>query len=94
MKLATFNDEQIYHYHLGRFVTLFSKAEHMVFFYLADLLGITKDECNAVTSGAKIDGCIEVYKTLSEVGSRLEASNRRRNRSHIDHSSLPLIEGD
>jgi hypothetical protein len=66
MKLATMDDEQIYHYALGRFVSLFSKAEHMVFFYLADILGITQNECNAITSGAKIDGCISYIKRVHE----------------------------
>lgn len=65
-QLALENDEQIYHYALGRFISLFSKAEHMVFFYLAHLLGITKDECNAITSGAKMDGCIGYIKRVHE----------------------------
>jgi hypothetical protein len=66
MAITDLNDEQIYYFQLGRFVIQFSKAELMVFLFSVDLLGIKKHECNAITSGAKIDGCIQYIKRIYE----------------------------
>lgn len=66
MKLAALNHEQIYYFELGRFVSQFSKAESMVFLFLADLIGMKKDECSAVISGAKTVECIGFIKRIYE----------------------------
>jgi hypothetical protein len=66
LAMTTLNEQQIYYFELGRFVLQFSKAENIVFLYLSELLSITKDECNAIISGAKVDGCISFIKRVHE----------------------------
>lgn len=70
MAIADLNEDQIYYFQLGRFMSQFSKAELMVFLFLTDLLGITKHECNAITSGAKIDACIKFVKRIYDARSQ------------------------
>lgn len=51
---------------LGLFVIQFAHSEGMLFLFLSLLLGIGKDECNAITSGAKVDGCSNYIKRIYE----------------------------
>lgn len=66
MAIIDLNEQQIFYFELGRFVSGFALAESMVFLFLSSMLGIDKDECNAITSGAKIDACVGFIKRLYE----------------------------
>ncbi len=51
---------------LGLFVIQFAGCESVLLMFLSLLLGISKDECNAVTSGAKVDACSSFIKRVYE----------------------------
>jgi hypothetical protein len=64
--MVQLNKQQIFFFELGRFVSQFSKAEAIIFIYLAHILGIKKEECNVLTSGLKVDGCANLIKKVHE----------------------------
>jgi hypothetical protein len=69
MKNVILNERQVFFFELGRFVNQFSTSESLVFLFLADLLKMNKDECNAITSGAKIEVCCSYIKRVYEARS-------------------------
>lgn len=62
MTLVSMDEEQIFHYALGKFVSQFARAENMLFMFLGHVVGIDHRTLTILASGAKIDACISFIR--------------------------------